>query len=166
MEITLKTLLKSNYSPWIPLAMSQVSHLYYNTLCFLCCLWPSRSRWNYNPGRPLVPISTSTITIWHLGNKKELGQKTSLGEEAIDLLMHCPRDDKTNLYVNGMSGKPSLFWELYNYIFLMGLYKDPFDITQTLTSSSFLNSLSPPMCQYFQPLDNQCPPRYLLPTHS
>ena len=60
--------------------------------------------WSPTPPAPLPSGTRAT--------KKELGQKTSLGEEAIDLLMRCPRDDKTRLYVNGMSGEPSLFWEL------------------------------------------------------
>ena len=43
-------------------------------------------------------------------------------------------------------------------LILIGLYKDPFDTTQSLTSSSFLNSLSHPCANIFNHLaDNILP---------
>ena len=95
--------------------------------------------WTANPSWELLPITRKL--------KKDLSTRTLLDEEAIDLLFHCPSNQESHVYVNGMSGElsPLKITELLLTI----LAEDPFDTAQNFTSSSFLNSLSHPCTNIF-----------------
>jgi hypothetical protein len=54
------------------------------------------------PTTPLAELPPSTQTI-----KLDLTQKTQLGDNAIEMLLHCPSNQENHLYVNGMSGELS-----------------------------------------------------------
>jgi len=56
--------------------------------------------WTTNPSWQLLPTTRKV--------KKGLTTGTLLDEEAIDLLLHCPSNQETHVYVNGMSGELSL----------------------------------------------------------